>query len=365
MAMAAFPLRKLLSESDSDTDSAVPCAVCIHCDADDCLTPPPQTVPHHRIPTVLILMLCLLALAFLLLSYLTLARYRNSRRRLPSASASAAATGTDNDDDQVPIIEDYNQTAAASVGVDHHVWHIRTVGFPQAVIDSIAVFRFRRGDGLIDGSDCSVCLNEFEEDESLRLLPKCSHAFHLSCIDTWLRAHKNCPVCRAPIMTTNQENLGHGEGNHITSHIVRESESELETEVQESRAIQEGPVGPGITKSGPGLDLRNVNYFDSNLRVVSDLEASRVKMDRDWTPIRRSVSLDFQAVVNKDEWSDKKGCKNSRIYRMLKSASFGRSLQKGPVSMKRSLSLTGKRSMRKNNGRSNGVIFADNVVMHK
>ncbi|KFK41655.1 hypothetical protein AALP_AA2G155700 [Arabis alpina] len=37
------------------------------------------------------------------------------------------------------------------------------------------------------------------DDESLRLLPKCNHAFHISCIDTWLRSHTNCPLCRAGI----------------------------------------------------------------------------------------------------------------------------------------------------------------------
>ncbi|KAL5546459.1 hypothetical protein UlMin_006146 [Ulmus minor] len=35
-------------------------------------------------------------------------------------------------------------------------------------------------------SDFSVCLGEFEENQSLRLLPKCNHAFHLPCTDVWL-----------------------------------------------------------------------------------------------------------------------------------------------------------------------------------
>ncbi|KAL6952752.1 RING-type E3 ubiquitin transferase [Sarracenia purpurea var. burkii] len=51
-------------------------------------------------------------------------------------------------------------------------------------------------------TECSVCLNEFQEDETLRLLPKCNHAFHLPCIDTWLRSHTNCPMCRADIIST-------------------------------------------------------------------------------------------------------------------------------------------------------------------
>lgn len=52
----------------------------------------------------------------------------------------------------------------------------------------------------MEGTECSVCLSEFKEDENLRLLPKCSHAFHLQCIDTWLKSHSSCPLCRVNIL---------------------------------------------------------------------------------------------------------------------------------------------------------------------
>ncbi|XP_040382952.1 E3 ubiquitin-protein ligase ATL6-like [Oryza brachyantha] len=45
--------------------------------------------------------------------------------------------------------------------------------------------------------ECAVCLSEFDDDETLRLLPRCSHAFHTDCIDAWLASHVTCPVCRA------------------------------------------------------------------------------------------------------------------------------------------------------------------------
>ncbi|KAG4999503.1 hypothetical protein GYH30_020487 [Glycine max] len=85
--------------------------------------------------------------------------------------------------------------------VDHPIWYIRTTGLQQAVITAITVCKYKKDEGLIEGTECSVCLSEFQEDESLRLLPKCNHAFHLPCIDTWLRSHTNCPMCRAPIVT--------------------------------------------------------------------------------------------------------------------------------------------------------------------
>ncbi|GJM98546.1 hypothetical protein PR202_ga15570 [Eleusine coracana subsp. coracana] len=48
--------------------------------------------------------------------------------------------------------------------------------------------------------ECAVCLSEFDDDETLRLLPKCSHVFHPDCIDTWLASHVTCPVCRANLV---------------------------------------------------------------------------------------------------------------------------------------------------------------------
>uniref|UniRef100_A0A0E0M284 RING-type E3 ubiquitin transferase n=1 Tax=Oryza punctata TaxID=4537 RepID=A0A0E0M284_ORYPU len=48
--------------------------------------------------------------------------------------------------------------------------------------------------------ECAVCISEFDDDETLRLLPKCSHVFHQDCIDTWLASHVTCPVCRANLV---------------------------------------------------------------------------------------------------------------------------------------------------------------------
>ncbi|KAH7851904.1 hypothetical protein Vadar_018187 [Vaccinium darrowii] len=73
-------------------------------------------------------------------------------------------------------------------------------GLDQAAIDSFPVFNFSEIKHLKIGKGaltCAVCVSEFEDNERLRLLPKCDHVFHPECIDPWLASHSTCPICRA------------------------------------------------------------------------------------------------------------------------------------------------------------------------
>ncbi|CAJ0949157.1 unnamed protein product, partial [Mesorhabditis belari] len=45
---------------------------------------------------------------------------------------------------------------------------------------------------------CTVCLMEFETGEGVRKL-RCTHLFHVDCIDKWLVYNKKCPVCRVEV----------------------------------------------------------------------------------------------------------------------------------------------------------------------
>ncbi|PUZ51914.1 hypothetical protein GQ55_6G229300 [Panicum hallii var. hallii] len=76
----------------------------------------------------------------------------------------------------------------------------RARGLDRAVLESFPTMAYadvrahRAGKGELE---CAVCLSEFDDDETLRLLPRCAHAFHADCIDAWLASHVTCPVCRA------------------------------------------------------------------------------------------------------------------------------------------------------------------------
>lgn len=69
-------------------------------------------------------------------------------------------------------------------------------GLEPVVVASFPTEEF--GDHFSPGKDtqCTVCLAEYQEKDVLRILPYCRHAFHVNCIDIWLKQHSTCPVCR-------------------------------------------------------------------------------------------------------------------------------------------------------------------------
>ncbi|KAE8802496.1 E3 ubiquitin-protein ligase RING1 [Hordeum vulgare] len=186
-------------------------------------SPPSRTAtvhlrPSSRLPTPLIaLSASVLAVSVLLLLVLLVCHIVRRRRRqganveplhhqvveqgLPVGMVVPAPAGDGSDD-----------------GV-HHVWYIRTVGLDERAIAAITALVYDpdkcRALGL-GGDGCAVCLAEFRGGETLRLLPRCGHAFHRGCIDTWLRAHVNCPLCRAPVKVTD----GATPGDNVSSPVA-------------------------------------------------------------------------------------------------------------------------------------------------
>ncbi|KAI3767712.1 hypothetical protein L2E82_18071 [Cichorium intybus] len=76
-------------------------------------------------------------------------------------------------------------------------------GLDSEVLETFPTFAYSTVKGLKIGKgalECAVCLNEFEDEETLRLIPKCDHVFHAECIDAWLENHVTCPVCRSDLV---------------------------------------------------------------------------------------------------------------------------------------------------------------------
>lgn len=79
----------------------------------------------------------------------------------------------------------------------------KSAGLDPSVIAALPVFTFGKlkevaaGGGGGAAAECAVCLSVMEEEEKAMLLPNCNHAFHVGCIDAWLRSNNStCPICR-------------------------------------------------------------------------------------------------------------------------------------------------------------------------
>lgn len=80
-------------------------------------------------------------------------------------------------------------------------WQSR--GLDELLIREIPSFQYSKSEGEERSLyKCVVCLNEFQENDTLKVLPSCKHGFHLDCIDIWLQSNDNCPLCRLSISGT-------------------------------------------------------------------------------------------------------------------------------------------------------------------
>ncbi|XP_024965739.1 RING-H2 finger protein ATL74-like [Cynara cardunculus var. scolymus] len=69
------------------------------------------------------------------------------------------------------------------------------VGLEKSVVVQIST-RVLGSEVKISVTECTICLETFEDGENVRVLPHCSHEFHVGCIDKWFESHCSCPNCR-------------------------------------------------------------------------------------------------------------------------------------------------------------------------
>ncbi|XVF14131.1 hypothetical protein REPUB_Repub09cG0030900 [Reevesia pubescens] len=182
------------------------------------------------------------------------------------------------------------------------LFHLHDSGLDQAFIDALPVFQYREIVGLKEPFDCAVCLCEFSEKDKLRLLPMCSHAFHINCIDTWLLSNSTCPLCRGTLFTPgfSMENpifdfddireddgcAGNGENGYIPGQKTVEMEEivvdkgVLPVRIGKFRRLNDGPGEAGGETSSSNLDARRCFSMGSYQYVLGDSDL-RVALSND------------------------------------------------------------------------------------
>ncbi|KAM3342429.1 RING-H2 finger protein ATL54 [Capsicum galapagoense] len=264
-------------------DATCPYACYPYVDLDYYIPPPPPTpLPrpqlsskhHQNIAPFVIISVALFASLFILVSYYLII-VKNclnfNRRRTPSPQDEEVF-----DENRAPVI-------------DHPIWYINTIGLQPSVIDKITILKYKRGDGIVEGTNCSVCLNEFQDDESLRLLPNCKHAFHIRCIDTWLRSHTNCPLCRSCITSTVVP-IDANSGTNLSTYEERMLGNDEHGEDNSNNEVMDGEIRDNQQ------ELLQIESMGTSRKEVN---SKRGSVDGKVQSMRRSVSVDFSISSNK------------------------------------------------------------------
>ncbi|XWS39009.1 hypothetical protein CRYUN_Cryun18bG0013200 [Craigia yunnanensis] len=173
-----------------------------------------------------------------------------------------------------------------------------TRGLDARVLKSLPVFTFSSKTHPDTTLECAVCLSEFEENESGRVLPKCNHSFHLECIDMWFHSHSTCPLCRTPVeesvpvsenprdlVLTINEPSGGESGSNQSSHLCATCHHE------------EGQAGTSAVgfrrKLSIEVPIRNIEGFEGESSGCDSGPSQSYK-----SPMSRMLS--FKRILNKD-----------------------------------------------------------------
>ncbi|GFY96203.1 RING/U-box superfamily protein [Actinidia rufa] len=157
-------------------------------------------------------------------------------------------------------------------------------GVDRTVIESLPIFRFGSLRGEKDGLECAVCLNPFEPTEVLKLLPKCKHAFHVECVDTWLDAHSTCPLCRYRVDPEDVLLLGADPKILSQNEPLPPENQRLESvrRVSGRHSSTRGERKHWNTKNKKKTEIASVGCFDRQIRkdellLTSDSDPHRVE----------------------------------------------------------------------------------------
>lgn len=181
------------------------------------------------------------------------------------------------------------------------LFRLHDSGLDQAIIDALPVFYYKEIMGSKEPFDCAVCLCEFSDQDELRLLPPCGHAFHIHCIDTWLLSNSTCPLCRRTLlrsdlfMETPMLNFDDsvemssglrydGENRHSINQENTSGKRVFSVRLGKYRSVNsvvEGEARMGETSSSCNLDARRCYSMGTFQYVVGDSNLQVVKLVKD------------------------------------------------------------------------------------
>ncbi|XP_072959070.1 RING-H2 finger protein ATL39-like [Typha angustifolia] len=136
----------------------------------------PPSWDHHGRGRWLSAFLVTLNIAVILLIYFLFWRFFWNKKSTPGDENNSNASSTTTSPSNSPRARRVDSHVVASLPVSVH----------EGTTDA-------------DKLECAVCLSEVKNGDRCRVLPRCSHKFHVECVDMWFQFHSTCPLCRAAV----------------------------------------------------------------------------------------------------------------------------------------------------------------------
>ncbi|KAI7737179.1 hypothetical protein M8C21_009018 [Ambrosia artemisiifolia] len=329
-------------------------------------SPPPDDYQYARFSPSMAIIIVVLVAALFCMGFFSIYIRRCSEDGNPSARGGLSMRRA-------------ARLAAASRGLDADVLET----FPTFAYSTVKGLKIGKG-----ALECAVCLNEFEDEETIRLIPKCDHVFHAECVDAWLEHHVTCPVCRCNLVPkpgesthgTNESEFVMIENNQQTP--VSEENTDISIQVGDTvsnpnpvlnRVKSANPYRPPRSKSvrGPALfeKFRSHSTGHSLVQVGEDTERFTLRLPED---VRKQV-ID-NALLNRSgstvrlpgEGSAKKGYRTgssgSGSYKRM--GSLDRTVfSRAPSFLSRAFSVRSQKSASANTGASTSTT-SDKVPLY-
>jgi len=117
------------------------------------------------------------------------------------------------------------------------------------------------------GTQCPVCLMDFESSHANATRMPCGHCFHDECLLQWLRAHNTCPVCRFAVEP---------EPTPRMTPLVTMLQGLRESQAAGEAARASGSAGRSGTVPALGMELQGgqLRVFHAELRASTSAPAA-------------------------------------------------------------------------------------------
>jgi hypothetical protein len=121
---------------------------------------------------------------------------------------------------------------------------------------------------------CIVCFLDYEDRDVLRQLP-CRHDFHKDCIDSWLKHHRTCPICRKEL---------------VPPPMLNPSDALV---IEMSRACQ---------STAPHAAASSGSTVDENAEIAAATSRGPTTVDIPATTVAAAALIDHDAGNEADSW---------------------------------------------------------------